>query len=95
MNKGNIFKAWFTSIMGCILIIAAIFLWFFGLVDIWQGGAAIILGVILLYAPKTIEKKVSEFIKAWGSKGDFGSGNIDIDVNKKYEDSGNKKTDTE
>ena len=80
--KSNVFKAWVTSLLGILFMVSALFLWFFGLIDfVWEGVAAIILGVILLYAPKTVEKKLSEAIKAWGSRGnDWGGGGIDIDI---------------
>lgn len=69
MLKGNMIKGWLTSILGVLFIAAALFLWFIGVIDlVWDGVAAIILGVILLYAPRTIEKKLSEVIKAWGGK---------------------------
>lgn len=33
-----------------------------------NGIGGLVVGTILLIAPKTIETKLSEFIKAWGSK---------------------------
>lgn len=80
--KSNVVKGWITSLIGILFMGASLFLWFFGLIDmVWDGIAGIIFGVILLYAPRTIEKKLSEVIKAWGSKGnDWGGGGIDIDI---------------
>ena len=71
--RQNIVKAWITSIMGTLLMATSLFLWFFGFINlIWEGAAGLIIGCILLLAPKTIEKKVSEAIKSWGGRNDIG-----------------------
>lgn len=68
--RGNIVKGWVTSVIGTLLLLSSLFLWFFGVINlIWEGAIGIILGVILLYAPRTVEKKLSEAIKAWGQRG--------------------------
>jgi hypothetical protein len=64
--KGNIVKAWVTSIIGTLLMLSSLFLWFFGLIPLlWEGVCGIVLGAMLLMAPRTIESKVSQFISAW------------------------------
>lgn len=61
--KGNIVKGWITSIIGTLLMAASLFLWFTGVIPlIWEGSVGLILGCILLLAPRTIEKKVSEYL---------------------------------
>lgn len=89
--KGNIFKGIVTSLAGIVLIFAAVFLWFGGIIHmIWEGAVTILLGVILLLAPDSIVSKISEFIKAWGGKSGGSESILD-----NYEDKGNKKTNTD
>lgn len=65
--KSNVVKGWITSIIGTVLMITSLFLWFGGVIPMmWEGAIGIILGCILLMAPRTIEKKVSIFLGAWG-----------------------------
>ena len=67
--KYNIIKGWITSIFGIALMIISIILWFTGTIPlIWEGAVGIILGTILLFSPRTIEKKVSEFVSSWGGQ---------------------------
>lgn len=67
--KQNVIKGVITSIVGSLLMLATLFLWFLGLIPlVWEGTVGLVLGCILLLAPRSIEKKLSEAIKAWGGK---------------------------
>lgn len=64
MLKQNIVKGWITTIIGTITMILTLFLIFTKVIDfMWEGIAGLSIGCILVMAPKTIEKKVSELIR--------------------------------
>lgn len=69
MLKGNVIKGWITSIIGSLLLLSTLFLWFFGVIHlIWEGLAGFAMGTILLLAPRTIENNVPKLIDAIGNK---------------------------
>ncbi len=65
--KSNIIKGWITSIVGTLLMLTSLFLWFYGIINMmWEGTIGIILGCIMLMAPRTFERNVAKFLTAWG-----------------------------
>ena len=51
------------------MLFRSILLVYKGVIDFtWDGVVGLSMGSILLLTPKTIEKKVSEVISAWGGK---------------------------
>ena len=69
--QGNIVKGWITSIVGTVMMVTSLFLWFIGKINLmWEGTIGLVLGCLLLLSPKTIEKKVSQAIGAWGGRDD-------------------------
>lgn len=76
----NVVKGWITTVIGTITMLLTLFLVFTGEFDfVWEGIGGLAIGTILLLAPKTIEKKVSEAIKAWGGR-DSGSATTQTEV---------------
>jgi hypothetical protein len=67
MLESNVIKGWITSLVGTACMIISLFLVFNKTIDfVWEGIGGLTIGTILLLAPKTIEKKVSEFINRNG-----------------------------
>lgn len=67
--KLNIIKGWITTIIGmAAMIITLILVWQQVFDFVWEGIGGLVIGALLLLAPRTIEKKISEIIKAWGQK---------------------------
>lgn len=67
--RENVVKGWVTSVIGLITMIVTIILVYREVIDFtWDGVVGLVIGSLLLMAPKTIEKKVSEAIGAWGGK---------------------------
>tara|TARA_R110000868_G_scaffold362028_4_gene624083 strand:+ start:149 stop:391 length:243 start_codon:yes stop_codon:yes gene_type:complete len=67
--RENVVKGWVTSAIGLITMVVTIILIYKGIIDFtWDGLVGLVIGALLLTAPKTIEKKISEAIGAWGGK---------------------------
>lgn len=65
--KENILKAWITSIIGTVLMVASLILWITGVIPIkWDATIGLALGTILLLAPQKIETLAINFVKHWG-----------------------------
>lgn len=65
--KSNIIKGWITSIVGTVLMLTSLFLWFSGVISMmWEGVIGISLGCLLLLAPRSLERNVGRFLSAWG-----------------------------
>lgn len=80
--KSNVIKGWITTIVGTIILLLTTYLLFKREVFfIWEGIAGLSIGTILLMAPRTIEKKISEIIKAWGG-GSFGKKDQEVDIDE-------------
>lgn len=77
MIKKNIVKGWVTSLIGTATMVITLYLVFNKSMSfVWDGVVGLLIGCVLLLAPKTVEQKVSELIKSWGRKNDpFGSYN--------------------
>ncbi len=79
--KSNIIKGYITSGIGTIILLMTVFFLFTKQIFfIWEGIAGLTMGTILLMAPRTIEKKTSELIKAWGSKSPTSSNIAEVDI---------------
>ncbi len=77
--KENVVKGWITSLVGVVTMGLTLFLVFNGTFDfVWDGIGGLVIGCILLMAPQTIEKKVSEAIKRWNGS-TSGDSSISID----------------
>lgn len=77
----NVAKGWITSIIGILTMILTLYLVYNGTFDfIWEGVGGLVMGTILLLAPQTIEKKVSEAISKWS--GGTNSSSSDIPNNE-------------
>lgn len=60
--KPNVIKGWISSIIGILVLISTVLLLFISEIPfIWEGVAGLIMGTILLYAPRSIEK----FVEKW------------------------------
>lgn len=67
--RENVVKGWVTSVIGLITMIVTIILVYREVIDFtWDGVVGLVIGALLVMSPKTIEKKVSEAIGAWGGK---------------------------
>lgn len=65
----NMIDSWVTTLLGVATIVLTLVLIYRGTFDfLWEGVAGLVTGSILIVAPKTIEQKLSEFIRAWGGK---------------------------
>lgn len=61
--KKNIVKGWITSIIGTLMMLGALFLWFGGLLKTWPDTTvAMALGCLLLIAPRSIEKIILKWV---------------------------------
>lgn len=75
--KKNMVKGWITSIIGIATMCLTLFLIYNSTISfIWEGIGGLVIGTILLLAPQTIEKKISQVINKWtgdtsGSKNDY------------------------
>jgi len=66
----NIIDSWVTTLIGTTTMLVTLFLIINkDIYFVWEGVAGLVVGAILLLAPKTIEQKISEAIKSWGNKG--------------------------
>lgn len=62
----NILKGWITSLVGTATMVISLFLVYRGTITfIWEGIGGLIVGCLLLVAPQTVEKKISEAISAF------------------------------
>jgi len=79
----NAFKGWLTTLIGVATMVLTLWEVYKNVFDfVWEGIGGLIVGSILIMAPQTIEKKLSEVIKAWGNKksgSDWGGGGSDND----------------
>lgn len=63
------FDAWVTTLIGvATMIVTLILVWSRDINFIWEGIGGLAIGTILLLAPKTIEKKVSDAIRSLGGR---------------------------
>jgi len=59
----NILKCWFTSILGVLILLGTCYMIFFNNMEwVWEGIAGISIGTVLLFAPKTLERRFIEII---------------------------------
>lgn len=59
----NILKGWITSLIGTAAMVISLFLVYRGTITfVWEGIGGLVIGCVLLIAPHTIEKKVSDAI---------------------------------
>lgn len=88
--KANVIKGWITSMIGVATMVITLILVYTKAIDfVWSGIGGLVTGCVLLLAPKTVERKVSEFL---GNRGGNG-GDRDWNYNhKNWDNSGNKKT---
>ena len=78
--RQNIVKGWITSIVGLVVMLLTVYFLFKREINfMWEGTIGLCLGTILLLAPKTIERYISEAIKSIG-----GFGNNDPWNNPKF-----------
>lgn len=62
----NIVSGWITTLIGTATMIITLFLVYKGTITfIWEGIGGLIVGCLLLVAPQTVEKKISEAISAF------------------------------
>lgn len=62
--KENVIKGWITTVIGTATMILSLVLVFTRVIDfMWEGTTGLVIGCLLLMAPKTIEKKVSDAIR--------------------------------
>jgi len=60
--KPNVIKGWISSIIGILVLISTVLLIFISEIPfIWEGIAGFVMGTLLLYAPRSIEK----FVEKW------------------------------
>jgi hypothetical protein len=65
MNLQNLFKGWFTSILGCVLMTIGVYDWFWqGEEDWWRITAPLIGGFSLLYMKDEISVLIKELFTA-------------------------------
>ena len=63
MNKLNIIRGWLTTLIGLAVAIVTITLVLNKAFDfIWEGAAGLGVCAILIMAPETVEKKITEVI---------------------------------
>ena len=59
----NVLGGWITTIIGTATMVVTLFLVYKGTFTfVWEGIGGLIIGCVLLLAPETIEKKVSDAI---------------------------------
>lgn len=62
----NILKGWITSLVGTAAMVISLVLVYRGtMAFIWEGIGGLVAGCLLLVAPETVEKKISEAISAF------------------------------
>ena len=67
----NILGGWITTLVGTAAMVISLFLVYKGNITfVWEGIGGLVAGSVLLLAPETIEKKVSEAISALIKKND-------------------------
>ncbi len=67
----NIIKGWVTTLIGTATMIVSLILVWRGVIDfIWEGVGGLTIGCVLLLAPRTVEKKVSQVINGWSKNSD-------------------------
>lgn len=67
--KLNVIRGWLTTIIGVVTTAVTLILVYHKVFDfIWEGLAGLAVGAILITAPQTIEKKISEIIDSWRNK---------------------------
>lgn len=59
MNKENLIKSWFTSLIGAVAMSLALFGWWYDQLTDWQGIALFSIGFMLLW----MKDKISAFIE--------------------------------
>jgi TRAP-type uncharacterized transport system fused permease subunit len=59
MNKENLIKSWFTSLIGAVAMSLALFGWWFDQLTDWQGISLFCIGFMLLW----MKDKISAFIE--------------------------------
>lgn len=60
----NILKGWFTSIVGCVLIILTGYMIYSGKSTwVWEGISGVSIGTVLLLSPRTLEKVFEKIIE--------------------------------
>jgi hypothetical protein len=59
----NVLGGWITTLVGTATMVVTLFLVYKGTFTfVWEGIGGLIIGCVLLIAPETIEKKVSDAI---------------------------------
>jgi hypothetical protein len=59
----NVLSGWVTTLIGTATMVVTLFLVYKGTFTfVWEGIGGLIIGCVLLIAPETIEKKVSDAI---------------------------------
>lgn len=67
----NILDAWITTIIGtATMILTLVLLLTKDIGFVWEGIGGLVIGTILLIAPKTVEGLVRRGIDAWGKRGE-------------------------
>jgi hypothetical protein len=67
----NILGGWITTLVGTAAMVISLLLVYKGSITfVWEGIGGLVAGSVLLLAPETIEKKVSEAISALVKKND-------------------------
>jgi len=62
MKVLNVIKGWISSLIGILVLLATLLLVFASAIPfIWEGIAGFVMGTILLYTPRSIEK----FVEKW------------------------------
>jgi len=62
MKVLNVIKGWISSIIGVLVLLSTILLILASAIPfIWEGIAGFVMGTILLYTPRSIEK----FVEKW------------------------------
>lgn len=62
----NILKGWITSLVGTSTMVISLVLVYKGTMTfVWEGIGGLVAGCLLLVAPETVEKKISEAISAF------------------------------
>lgn len=65
----SVFDAWVTTILGLVtMAITLILVWQRVFDFVWEGIGGLTIGVILVLAPRTIERILVRGIDAWGKK---------------------------
>lgn len=65
----NVFKSWFTTLLGCACMVLALYEWYIGEEQDWyQVAIPFIAGFMLLYMRDNISEFLTEYIKSKISK---------------------------